>query len=102
MDTNPAPKEMIANFDNYSVRVEYNDDLVLLHLPKVDKFSKETYKDMKEDMSLFGEHLRSQGRGSMWVAVPSGFKTLKKLVERLGFKQQTVLLEHTVYEKGLI
>lgn len=102
VDTNATPKEMIANFDNYSVRVEYNDDLILLHLPKVDNFSRDMYKSMKKNMFLFGECLRSQGRDSMWVAVPNGLKSLKKLVERLGFKQRTVLLDHTVYEKGLI
>jgi hypothetical protein len=81
-----ASKELLVKRDGYVVRIEYNEDYVILHLKEIDKFTKEVFQDMllfREDWSDF---LRAMGHSYMWAALPEDNIKMKRLLGGLKFQ----------------
>jgi len=71
--------------EGYEVRIEYNQNFVILHLPLVDKFTPGVFKDMVCRLQDFWEFAQTVGYKGIFVAVEPNDKKIKKLVENLGF-----------------
>lgn len=72
--------------EGYEVRVEYNEDFVILHLPSVDKFTVAVYRDMVCRLDDFWQFSRTVGYKAIFAAVPPADKKINKLLDNLGFK----------------
>lgn len=71
---------------NFEAHIEYNDSLIAIHLPTVDKLNKSDFLEMKymlEDWDLF---FKQCGYKETYVAVGPDDLKVKKLVDKLGFE----------------
>ncbi len=70
----------------YEVRIEYNEDFVILHLPSVSKFTPGVYKDMVCRLYSFWEFAQTVGYKAVFAAVSPSDKKINRLLDNLGFK----------------
>lgn len=83
----PASKTMpLIETEDYDIRLEYNDDYVIFHLPRIDKFTKHTFMDMKIRLEDWYEFFTTAGYAGIFAAVDPDNQKIKKLIEKLGFK----------------
>lgn len=71
--------------ENYKVDLEYNEDFVILHLPRVDKFTKSVYLDMKFMLEDYSDFFKTAGYKDLCVAIGETDKTMKKFIKKFGF-----------------
>lgn len=83
--------------EKYRVDLEYNEDFAILHLPTVDKFTKDVYLDMKFTVEDISEFLTTAGYPAMWIAISPYDKVIKKFVGRLGFVYKGTAEDMDVY-----
>lgn len=76
----------IVDHIDYSVDLEYNDMYAILHLPRVNKFTKEVYQGMLIKVQELWEFFSTVGYEGMFIAIDPTNKVLNKFVLRLGFK----------------
>lgn len=81
-----ASKDLLVKRDGYVVRIEYNEDYVILHLREIDKFTKEVFQDMLLFMEDWSDFLRAMGHKYMWAALPADNIKMKRLLGGLKFK----------------
>ena len=86
--------------ENYSVRLEYNDDYVIIHLPRVDKFNKEVFVDMKYKLEDWYEFFTTAGFNGIFAAVDPNDEKIKRLLNMLGFKYKGCADNMYVYFYG--
>lgn len=70
--------------EKYVVDLEYNEDFAIIHLPYIEKFTREVYYDMAETIDRIEGFLLFQGYKSLWVGTEHPL--MKKLAGRLGFE----------------
>jgi hypothetical protein len=70
----------------YEVRVEYTEDFIIFHLPRVDKFTPGVYKDMVVRLDDFWQFAKTVGYKGIFVAFDPNNVKINKLVESLGFQ----------------
>ena len=70
---------------DYTVRVEYNDSLVLLHLPEVFNFNKTVLKKMQDKVVDLLDFFYDFGYNCIWAGCPSSNSQIRKLIDLLGF-----------------
>lgn len=76
----------ILKTPDYIVELEYNESFVILHLPKVVKFTKSVYTEMMESFEEIKEFLRTIGFTELWCAVAPEDPRINKLAQRMGFE----------------
>lgn len=76
----------LVDKENYKVDLEYNKDFAILHLPYVNKMTKEMYLDMKSSLTKFYEFIRVTGYDALWAAISPEDKMTAKLITKLGFE----------------
>ena len=69
----------------FSIRLEYNKELIILHLPTIDKMTKEVLVEMKTMLKDWYEFVKTIGDKSIFVAVKPEHK-INKLIRMLDFK----------------
>lgn len=72
--------------DNFSIRLEYNKDYVVVHLPHVDKFTTATFKEMSYLLEDWCEFFQSVGYEGIYAAADIGNTKIIRLATRLGFR----------------
>lgn len=70
----------------YDIRLEYNEDYVIFHLPRIDKFTKDVFIDMKFRLEDWYTFFTTAGYAGIFIAVDPNNSRIKKLIEKLGFK----------------
>lgn len=75
-------------FENkeYSVRLEYNKDYAIVHLPQANKMTKGVYLDMVERLEHWWTFLKTVGYNGIWCAVDPKDDKINRLVTLLKFK----------------
>lgn len=86
--------------ENYSVRLEYNDDYVIIHLPRVDKFNKEVFVDMKYKLEDWHQFFTTAGYAGIFAAVDPANQKIQRLLVRLGFQLKGFADNMNVYFYG--
>ncbi len=83
----PVSKSLVAiETPDYTIRLEYNDDYVILHLPDIVKMSKDVFLDMKYRLEDWNTFFTTAGYAGTFVAVDPNNSKIKKLIKMLGFK----------------
>lgn len=85
-DAGTASNELFIKGDGYTVRLEYNEDYVIIHLSGIDKFTKEVFWDMQGMLYQWADFLKTMGRSHLWAAVPRDNTKIKRLLGGLKFK----------------
>ena len=93
-------KSMIVYEGDYSIRLEYNRDYVIFHLPSINKFTKEVLVDMKCRLSNWLDFFSNLGYNGIWAAVDPDNTKINKLLNRLNFKTAGQAYGYTVYRFG--
>ena len=75
-------------FENpdYGVRLEYNKDFAIVHLPYSNRMTKEVYQDMESRLEDWWAFLKTVGYSGIWCAVDPEDKKINRLVTLLKFK----------------
>jgi hypothetical protein len=83
-DSKTTSKRMtIYECDDFVVDLEYNETFAIIHLPTVQKFTKDTYILMQVRMQEFFEFVTTIGYQNLFVALND--KITEKLAKKLGF-----------------
>lgn len=69
----------------FSIQLEYNEDFIILHLPIVDKMTKEVLIEMKTMLSDWWLFVKTVGYKAIFAAVKPNHK-VNKLLQMLDFK----------------
>ena len=70
----------------FSVDIEYSKQYVILHLPTVDKFTKEIYFEMLSVLDDLWDFFQTVGYNNMYAVVDLNNSKINRLLRRLGFK----------------
>lgn len=84
--------------ENFEAHIEYNKDLVAIHLPYVYKFNKSTYLEMKTMLKEWDDFFKTCGYKETYVAFPVNDARLIKLVDKLGFMFVINNQGHSIYK----
>ena len=99
----PASKSLnVVETKDYSIRLEYNEDYVILHLPSIDKMSKEVFIDMKYRLEDWYDFFTTAGYAGIFAAVDPENQKIQKLLKMLGFKLKGFADNMLVYFYGEI
>jgi hypothetical protein len=90
-------KDLIVQADGYVIRIEYNEDFVIVHLRYIEQFTKEVFQDMLIQLEDWSSFLKAMGHTHIWAAVPSDNKKIKRLLGGLNFKHVANQDELSVY-----
>jgi len=85
MDVSSKSFTLPINGD-YEVRIEYNEDFVILHLPYMDKFTPGVFKDMVIRLEDFWEFAQAVGYKAIFGSIDPNNKKMERLLIKLGFQ----------------
>ena len=71
---------------DYSVRLEYNKNYVIIHLPHIYKMTKEVFQDMQFRLDDWYTFFATMGHTSIWAAIAPDNKKMERLLSMLEFK----------------
>ena len=86
MQVTNVTKDICIKCDGYTFRFEYNKDLVIVHLRAIDKFTKEIFLSMREQLRQWSDFIKDMGHEYLWAAVPEDNIKIQRLIHGLGFK----------------
>jgi hypothetical protein len=89
-------------FENpeYGVRLEYNKQFAIVHLPYTNKMNKKVFLDMESRLSGWYDFITTAGYKGIWCAVPPDDVKINKLVTMLKFKYMGKSDGMSVYKYG--
>lgn len=70
---------------NFDVRLEYNEDFIIIHLPSIEKMTKSVFMEMVVLLNDWWDFFRTVGYSAVFAAVEPEDK-INKLVHMLNFK----------------
>lgn len=76
----------ILETEDYTIDLEYTEEFAILHLPRVQKFTKSIYLQGREKLEDIKDFLFTTGFQAIWVAVFPEDEMTNKFVKRLGFE----------------
>lgn len=76
---------MLYEGEDFTVRLEYNENFVILHLPEVNKFDRGVLAHMKVKIDEYWEFFSTLGYNALFAAVAPEDKKINKLLGHLGF-----------------
>lgn len=85
---------------DYSIRLEYNESFVILHLPNIDKMDKGVFLDMKFRLEDWYEFFKTAGYAGIFAAVDPDNQKIQKLLKMLDFKLKGFADNMNVYFYG--
>lgn len=77
---------MLFETDNYGVRLEYNKDFAIVHLPFVNKITKGVVEEMRLKLEEWDEFFNVVGYKAIWAALDPNNILMIKLATLLGFQ----------------
>jgi hypothetical protein len=90
-----SKRVLLIDVPQFSVEVEYNQDYVVLHLPRVSKFGKKELGMMKDYVKGIYDFTSTLGKDVLYVAVDD--KRVERLVNLLGFQYLGSSQQYKVY-----
>lgn len=73
---------------NYTIRLEYNEDYVIVHLPDIEKMTKEVFIDMKLRLEDWHTFMTTAGYAGIFAAVDPNNLKICKLLQMLNFNKK--------------
>lgn len=80
-----ASKSITLFETEYSVRLEYNKDYAIFHMPYVNKFTPNVYKDMVVKLEDWYEFFSTLGYNGIYAALDENNSKMIRLLNKLGF-----------------
>jgi hypothetical protein len=99
-ETHASKRFTIVDTEDYTVDLEYNNMYAILHLPRVSKFNKTVYTDMKIKVQDIWDFVQTVGYSGMWICISKEDTTLGKFVQKIGFNFLGSYETQDVYEYG--
>lgn len=81
----------------FSIRLEYNEEFIIVHLPTIDKMTKEVFLEMKTLLDNWWMFWKTVGYKAVFAAVEPESK-MNKLLRMLDFKYVGKDKEYFVYQ----
>lgn len=78
---------MLFENEHYGVRLEYNQNFAIVHLPYTHNMAKGVFLDMKYKLEDWWKFLSTVGYSAIWCAVNPDDEKINKLVTMLDFKE---------------
>ncbi len=76
----------IVESEFFDVSLEYSDSFAILHLHRIDKFTKDILIELAVRLDQWWEFLSTVGYGSIHAGIAPENERIKKLLLKLGFK----------------
>ena len=89
----------IVNHKDYGIDIEYNKDILVVHFPYFNQFTKQTYLDLVEDTERFCHFFKVAGYTKLHAAVDMDNIKIKKLLKKLLFTRVGIAGDLDVFEK---
>lgn len=81
----------------FEVRLEYNSDFIILHLPTIDKLTKEIFVEMKYMLEDWWKFFQTVGYTGVFAAIDPNNVKMSKLLTMLNFEYAGTANEADVY-----
>ena len=72
--------------EHFDIRIEYNEDFVIIHFARLDKITKGVLADLQFYLDDFYDFVTTAGYTGVYAAVEIDDKLMNKLVLRFNFK----------------
>lgn len=72
--------------EQYTIDLEFNESLAILHLPFAETITKALYEDSREVLRSIKTLLLTIGYDNVWAAISEGDIKMKRLVNLYGFE----------------
>jgi hypothetical protein len=82
----------------FDVRIEYNKDFVIIHLPLIDKMTKGVFFEMKTLLKDWWEFVDTMGYKAIFAAAPIEDSKINKLLIMLNFMPLDISEGYLVYK----
>ena len=82
----------------FDIRLEYSSDFIILHLPSIDKMTKEVFVEMQYMLSDWWGFFSTMGYKAIFAAVDPSNKKINKLLNMLKFEYIGSSDEFSVYQ----
>lgn len=92
---------IIYDCDDFKVRLEYNDEFAILHLPTVEKFNKSVLIKMQNKVVELLDFFYDLGYNGIWTGCYEDNETIKKLIVALGFNYVKEENSYSIYNIGV-
>ena len=76
---------MLYEGEDFTVRLEYNENFVILHLPEVNKFDRGVLAHMRVKIDEYWEFFSTLGYNTLLAGVSPDDKKINRLLGLLGF-----------------
>jgi RimJ/RimL family protein N-acetyltransferase len=86
VSTNASKRLKGVKGSTFSVDIEYSKEYVILHLPTVDKFTKNTFFEMQFLLDDWWEFFKTVGYTKIHAAVDFNNVKVNKLLRKLNFR----------------
>jgi len=86
VQTNASKRLKGIQGSNFSVDIEYNKEYVILHLPTVDRFTKNTFFEMQVLLDDLWDFFKTVGYTKIHAAVDFNNTKINKLLKKLNFR----------------
>lgn len=85
---------------DYGVRLEYNKDFVIVHLPYTNKMNAKVFRDMEVKLEEWYEFFTTTGYQGIWAAIDPNDAKIRRLVAMLKFNYIGTSDNMLVYKYG--
>lgn len=86
MRTNASKRLKGIHGSTFSVDLEYSKEYIILHLPTVDKFTKEVYFEMLYMLDDWWDFFQTIGYTELHAAVDPNNRKINRLLRKIGFR----------------
>lgn len=91
---------VLCETEEYQVDLEYNQEYLILHLPRVDKFNKTILRKLQGLAEQYEHFSKAAGYGGVFAASPKADDKLPRLLGLLGFEYYGEDLNYIIYRRG--
>jgi hypothetical protein len=100
---NPLGVELLSQSlfireDGYTLRLEYTEVYIILHLMDITQFTKDVFRRMQRQLLEWSDFIRAMGHTYIWAAVPYDNIKIKRLLGGLQFKFEGQMDGMSVYK----
>ena len=69
----------------FDIRIEYRDTLLIIHLPYIEKMTRDIFVEMKIMLEDWHQFLQNTQYKTIWAAVSPDDQKIRKLLQMLNF-----------------
>jgi len=89
----------ILETEDYHVEIEYNSEVIAVHLPWIKVLNKKVYKELAKALKDYSAFFRVLGKEKLYAAVDTNDIKIKRFLKKLGFVRVGISGELDVYER---